>query len=754
MPVGGVVLILAAMDRVRVLLLILLVAGACLSAWLLSAPYANQSVAPTADELPGPDTDSSQPLTGQPLAEAPRLSGERPEDDSDTRARIDEGQNAPGASGEQSPQPAMEPTEPVLRPIYGPAVQRGGAVASFNLVDAKDQPLIVDDVSLELWRRVGVRWISEEVRWATESRTIWCRGSGNAGLEPGEYELEVRSKVYGSFRHTFRVNKDERLDSVLRFETWRRIICFDFRQIDERPINWIHSAPTVTAEVPAMEALERASAPGDILREPPPRPQFGGGGGRGGKGGFAYRRARGGGGYTLFKRATDGGRYYVPVIAGIENTVRFGFNEAWGTDKLEFVNLFTGPEWDSYTVTLDLVHDFDQLTAEWKELGTDDPGARSLLNWIEQRLNPPAIDDPAAVANCRLVLELEALDGLSPVYAVASPGDAWELNRQMPRRQGVYYVDAGAGQTVWFGFKYLDKLVSEPESHTFTENPELRVHRIQRNPVARMVATPAWDLSPTLNACMIEKELVVSVRNMDRHDSWRLDLSEQEYPVFEALRDQLRDKNRNEGLSLDWRYNGDSAITSCSESENRNTDEFTDALDRGDLRPPKPAGLVLRAIGPEQEGLPWVEASVVDYEQDERARRLREVETALTAQGKRPKLGAKFGDAFYSELQAEKADAEFMREHVGEEFLKLTSEPDDLDYYARRGAWYDSHRRLKSDSKGYLLARGFRLTEGRVYVLYLWSNSRDDLKPDARVVFRAEGELTDLGAILLPTYTE
>lgn len=128
--------------------------------------------------------------------------------------------------------------------------------------------------------------------------------------------------------------------------------------------------------------------------------------------------------------------------------------------------------------------------------------------------------------------------------------------------------------------------------------------------------------------------------------------------------------------------------------------------------------------------------------------------TASPLTAARSKLGAKFGDAFYSELQAEKADAEFMREHVGEEFLKLTSEPDDLDYYARRGAWYDSHRRLKSDSKGYLLARGFRLTEGRVYVLYLWSNSRDDLKPDARVVFRAEGELTDLGAILLPTYTE
>lgn len=742
------------MDRLRVPLLILLLAGAGLAAWLLSAPHANQSASPTAAELPDLNADSGLPLTGHPLVDARGTTGNAAGEVPGGQAKAGEGQPGPEPAVEQPAQPPLEVTEPVLTPIYGPAVQRGGAVASFNLVDAKDQPLIVDDVSLELWRRVGVRWISERVRWTPESRTIWCRGSGDAGLEPGEYELEVRSKVYGSFRHTFRVNKEERLDSVLRFETWRRIVCFDFRQIDGKPANWIRSAPTITAEAPGMEVLKRTGEPGQILREPPPRPVMGGGGGRGGRGGFAYRRARGGGGYREFKTATDGGRYYVPVIAGIENTVSFGFTEAWGTDKREFVNLFTGPEWDSYPVTLELVHDFDQLTAEWNEIGTADPGARSLLNWVEQRLNPPAIDDPSAVANCRLVLELEAPAGVSPVYAVAGPGDAWELSRLMTRRQGLYYVDALAGQTVWFGFRYQDKLVGDPESHTFGEDPELRVHRIKRNPVARMVATPAWDHSPTLQACVIETVLGISVRNMDKLDYWKLDLSKPEYPVFEALRAQLRDKDGAEDVRLDWRFNGDAAVTSSNEMDDRNTGEFADALDRGDLRPPKLAGLVLRAIGPEQEGLPWVEASVVDYEQDERARRLRDVETALAGEGKRPKLGASFGEAFYSEIQAEKADAEFMRGHVGDEFLKLTSEPDDLDYYARCGAWYNSHRRLKSDSKGYMLARGFRLTEGRVYVLYLWSNSRNDLQPDARVVFKAEGDLTDLGAILLPTYTE
>jgi hypothetical protein len=45
-----------------------------------------------------------------------------------------------------------------------------------------------------------------------------------------------------------------------------------------------------------------------------------------------------------------------------------------------------------------------------------------------------------------------------------------------------------------------------------------------------------------------------------------------------------------------------------------------------------------------------------------------------------------------------------------------------------------------------------KLEPGRVYVLYLWSNSRNELHPDARVVFKAAEGVTDLGAIRMPSY--
>ena len=58
---------------------------------------------------------------------------------------------------------------------------------------------------------------------------------------------------------------------------------------------------------------------------------------------------------------------------------------------------------------------------------------------------------------------------------------------------------------------------------------------------------------------------------------------------------------------------------------------------------------------------------------------------------------------------------------------------------------------LGSDSEGYVVAhRNFEA--GKIYVLYFWSRSRDDLRPDRRFLFRAQEGLNDLGAIRLPSY--
>ena len=94
-------------------------------------------------------------------------------------------------------------------PVYGELVKRGGAIAKFQVLDARDQPLVGPSLKLQLWRKVGVRWIEDEVFWDSQNKCVVCDGLSSGGLEPGEYELEVRNDAYGDILHRFQVHKNE-----------------------------------------------------------------------------------------------------------------------------------------------------------------------------------------------------------------------------------------------------------------------------------------------------------------------------------------------------------------------------------------------------------------------------------------------------------------------------------------------------------------------------------------------------------------
>lgn len=70
-------------------------------------------------------------------------------------------------------------------------------------------------------------------------------------------------------------------------------------------------------------------------------------------------------------------------------------------------------------------------------------------------------------------------------------------------------------------------------------------------------------------------------------------------------------------------------------------------------------------------------------------------------------------------------------------------------FMRKNGAWYSTFRKLQSDRCGYMDGR-FELEPGKRYVLYHWSNSRDELLPDRRIDFVATQRVTDL--VVLPGY--
>jgi hypothetical protein len=69
------------------------------------------------------------------------------------------------------------------------------------------------------------------------------------------------------------------------------------------------------------------------------------------------------------------------------------------------------------------------------------------------------------------------------------------------------------------------------------------------------------------------------------------------------------------------------------------------------------------------------------------------------------------------------------------------------------GAWYNTSQKLNSNHAGYMCSDQM-LVAGKHYVLYLWSNSRDELQPDRRIDFIAGEGMTDLGVVTLPGYSD
>lgn len=157
-------------------------------------------------------------------------------------------------------------------------------------------------------------------------------------------------------------------------------------------------------------------------------------------------------------------------------------------------------------------------------------------------------------------------------------------------------------------------------------------------------------------------------------------------------------------------------------------------------------GLVVRAVGNSLEGLPWVEGTILDAEQDVASKRLR----------KHWKGSAAEMEECY-DLLCKLAVKEVGPEHPDairlNALMEKLEDPASRDWMRREGTWYNTHAKLKSSEHGYLVSEA-ALVPGKRYVLYLWSNSRNELMPDKRIDFVATEGITDLGAVMLPVYSE
>jgi len=675
------------------------------------------------------------------------------------------------------------PDEPAIAPVYNDLLKRGGAVITFDLRDAQGQWLVEDSVTAKLVRKLGRYATDEDCFWSFDDGAVVCDGESSAGLEPGSYEIEIGAGNYGWLRHAFTVQRGEQGRFELRLPYWRRIITCSFNDLNGNALPFLPAAPRVETTSPAAPKQLESKSPGRILREPPTPSEggMGGGGGRGGRGGFVRR----GSGNSVY--VTDGGKWYLAVFAGLHNIINAeGPGGPWPGTNLVIAGTFDSAADAHMEFRLDAPADLDTRYAESRRIGADDPGQRSLLAWAARKGAHPPLGDAADVAptSRRVLLNITGAQGLQPWYASVlsdeegqlQPAPDWEIGKYRPprRRDGQWFFDIPMDTRAWMRLWDGAAFVTEAELIETTQ----MVTTIDRAVIAKEVDVLPWLLPQTVDGWAVHRSFRISWSEYEGELGPPIKFSQATFnlgrksvlvPPLSELAAQERGTVFHEWMlagsatRIDLRaamgVHGWNPIRErvCGSSSLRaDATEAFSMLNSGAQGPALKSGLYFRAVDASGAGLPWVEATLHTLQDDQRAQRLRALERQGDKDGWRPYLNRTFANTRFRDPQG-LTDADLQRERVrefvGQDFERECKDDADLKFYLRTGAWYDSFTRLTTGEYGYHIDLGRKLEPGKKYVLYLWSNSRDDLNPDARIVFQA-AEVSDLGVITLPAYTE
>jgi hypothetical protein len=323
----------------------------------------------------------------------------------------------PEVEGWDAPDPVVAPAPTTLVPVldtpdYSPAIRRGGAFIEFEVCDARGTRVPLQGHGAKLWRRIGNYWLAEQATIDPAAGVIRCDGLGEqdippTGLEPGTYELELTSPVWGNIRHEFSVARDERRTERLITPHTKVNVCFRFTDAEGKPVQYLPARPSVTTTAEPLEEVARPGAPTVKLRHPP-------GVTHGGSGMYWSSHGSGDGYPRKYDKpplyATDNGAWWVTVFAGGTNTVTFGLQELWGQAEYQIADSFTSRS--EITVQLPTVPDFAVRVLEWGEpIEGWTPGGRDSLDEADAPRQQPQFDPYTAVVHegtARAIVEANA----------------------------------------------------------------------------------------------------------------------------------------------------------------------------------------------------------------------------------------------------------------------------------------------------------------------------------------------------------
>lgn len=588
-----------------------------------------------------------------------------------------------------------------------------------------------------------------------------------------------------------RLGRGERAKATLRLPGRRRVVTLRFLDQAGQPVPYLSSPPRFAA----LHAVGIAGRPrpGRILREPPHHPR--------GEAIYESEVSYSGSRKRITRRrfATDQGRYSVEVVAGARGRIFVPMRAGvFDNGAVSITSSFEGAEWSDKVIRVKLRPAYAERMARLEDGNSGDPGARSLLTRPAPAATPPVppARDPFDAPDLRNDQFRLVASGPADAHPVLLTG---KRRRSMTSHgNGLWSMNLSAGR---YEIAASDGALFHPPAQEFIGEGG-RVVRIDLE-AGRRSATLAVRGSPTLNAWSAETTFALSPdrdsvtgRTVYPSRTRPAERSGDQYVYASALSAAWREGIAESAtLHVAFQphtrgalgYRDDGRITKPFDAH-VDTLVLTDdergrllagrlELDLTSRRRQADPPLLFRVLGDRGEGLPWVEGSIIPAEKDALAQAIRTATRNLVQESlprprdlQKPADGEEImeeieieeevmeewgGSGNFDAIQPVKAipsrpSRETLRKRYGGPTIDAFDD-EALDRLWRQGAWYDSHRRVASDRQGYVYKRGLRLTPGRLYVLYLWAASRNDLEPDRRLVFRATGGFTDLGIIQLPS---
>jgi hypothetical protein len=566
---------------------------------------------------------------------------------------------------------------------------------SFEFYDSKGMPVRASDFPVIcLYRRLGRYRLREDAGPDADDRRVLALGTGvkggqYSGLEPGDYELVALSKRWGEVTHRFSVRRGESRVDRIDLPFSERVICIRFLHGDGTPVTHIRGGPEFHHEIREREPV--LDTPEFVLGPYDVGSNW--------WASSAFRRRQ----TDRFKDvyATDEGRWYVPVVEGKQSTFSFWLHdELWGQVEVVFADDFTGPQWDEYIVTLNTPSDFALRLEAFNKLGDENPGHRDVRQRDTAPLHPALTTEHTTGPAPSADLDIARLD-LRPLGPTALAfAQALHVNIRALRGEAYKSFPSAPSEIPYL----ISPQGGEFAEFTWGDDARYGGHALWF----------AFQAQITLDGgCRL---ITPPYGPRSKRDSLGCAFTP------DVLKLPLLRPQKGESLA-DFAARSPEVL--C-----------------------KPM-LTFRAVGESGEGLPWVEGTIVGLDQDGTAASVRET---FNEQHVQPVLD----ESQRAELQhalslRPNKRLSLIDRILGAEICSLLPLPEQREWYARHETWFDTGSRIFSQEHGYVLHE-CKLEPGRVYVLYLWSESRNDLKPDRRIVFKATEGLTDLGVITLPSY--